>query len=108
MSCYHGVQYTSLTLTRLRRYPPVYTFLTTGIAGSVTTFSSWMLESYLAFSNFYQYDRGGLHDVRAVSSSRFSSGSSSSSRSRSSTSQRQASVMREVEPRSAVAFSRSR
>ena len=35
----------------------------TGIAGSVTTFSSWMLESYMAFSNFDRYTRGGLHDV---------------------------------------------
>lgn len=35
-----------------------------GIAGSVTTFSSWMLESFLAFSNESQYNRGGLHDVR--------------------------------------------
>ncbi|KAK8847546.1 hypothetical protein IAR55_005404 [Kwoniella newhampshirensis] len=44
-------------------YPPIYTFLTTGIAGSVTTFSSWMLEGYLAFSNFDHYDRKGLHDT---------------------------------------------
>ncbi|WVW78288.1 hypothetical protein I302_100242 [Kwoniella bestiolae CBS 10118] len=44
-------------------YPPIYTFLTTGIAGSVTTFSSWMLEGYLAFSNFDGYDRKGLHDT---------------------------------------------
>lgn len=44
-------------------YPPLYTFFTTGIAGSVTTFSSWMLESYMAFSNFDRYTRGGLHDT---------------------------------------------
>ncbi|WVQ75880.1 hypothetical protein IAR50_005514 [Cryptococcus sp. DSM 104548] len=44
-------------------YPPLYTFLTTGIAGSITTFSSWMLEGYLAFSNFEKYDRKGLHDT---------------------------------------------
>ncbi|WVQ81786.1 hypothetical protein IAT38_003911 [Cryptococcus sp. DSM 104549] len=44
-------------------YPPIYTFLTTGIAGSITTFSSWMLESYLAFSNEGGYNRGGLHDT---------------------------------------------
>nr|XP_031860686.1 uncharacterized protein CI109_003729 [Kwoniella shandongensis]KAA5527758.1 hypothetical protein CI109_003729 [Kwoniella shandongensis] len=44
-------------------YPPIYTFLTTGIAGSVTTFSSWMLEGYLAFSNFDNYNRKGLHDT---------------------------------------------
>ena len=35
-----------------------------GIAGSITTFSSWMLEGYLAFSNSGQYNRKGLHDVR--------------------------------------------
>ena len=46
-----------------RSYPPTYTFLTTGIAGSVTTFSSWMLEGFLAFSNEDQYTRGGFHDV---------------------------------------------
>ncbi|KAK1921699.1 CrcB-like protein-domain-containing protein [Papiliotrema laurentii] len=44
-------------------YPPLYTFITTGVAGSVTTFSSWMLEGYLSFSNFYGYNRGGLHDT---------------------------------------------
>ncbi|WWC59611.1 uncharacterized protein I303_102169 [Kwoniella dejecticola CBS 10117] len=44
-------------------YPPIYTFLTTGIAGSVTTFSSWMLEGYLAFSNFDKHNRKGLHDT---------------------------------------------
>ncbi|WWC86752.1 uncharacterized protein L201_001630 [Kwoniella dendrophila CBS 6074] len=44
-------------------YPPIYTFLTTGIAGSVTTFSSWMLEGYLSFSNFDKYNRKGLHDT---------------------------------------------
>ncbi|RXK40912.1 hypothetical protein M231_01760 [Tremella mesenterica] len=44
-------------------YPPLYTFFTTGVAGSVTTFSSWMLEGYLAFSNFNGYDRKGLHDT---------------------------------------------
>ncbi|ODN79520.1 hypothetical protein L202_03482 [Cryptococcus amylolentus CBS 6039] len=44
-------------------YPPLFTFLTTGIAGSITTFSSWMLEGYLAFSNFGNYNRKGLHDT---------------------------------------------
>ncbi len=37
-----------------------------GIAGSVTTFSSWMLEGYEAFSNFNGYSRSGLHDVSQV------------------------------------------
>ncbi|KIR60460.1 hypothetical protein I314_03755 [Cryptococcus bacillisporus CA1873] len=44
-------------------YPPIYTFLATGIAGCVTTFSSWMLEGYLSFSNFDHYNRKGLHDT---------------------------------------------
>ncbi|WVR04760.1 hypothetical protein IAU60_001772 [Kwoniella sp. DSM 27419] len=44
-------------------YPPLYTFLATGIAGSITTFSSWMLGGYLSFSNFDGYDRKGLHDA---------------------------------------------
>ncbi|WRT64643.1 uncharacterized protein IL334_001577 [Kwoniella shivajii] len=44
-------------------YPPIYTFLTTGIAGSTTTFSSWMLGGYLSFSNFDKYNRNGLHDT---------------------------------------------
>ena len=50
----------------IQRYPPLYTFCTTGVAGSVTTFSSWMLESYLAFSNFRGYSRGGLYDVSVM------------------------------------------
>lgn len=45
------------------RYPPLYTFFTTGIAGSITTFSSWMLYGYRSFANFEGYDRGGLYDV---------------------------------------------
>ncbi|KAL7419366.1 hypothetical protein Q5752_006204 [Cryptotrichosporon argae] len=44
-------------------YPPLYTFFTTGIAGSITTFSSWMLEGYEAFLNLEKYDRKGLHDT---------------------------------------------
>ncbi|KAL1408793.1 hypothetical protein Q8F55_005606 [Vanrija albida] len=44
-------------------YPPLYTFFTTGIAGSVTTFSSWMLEAYEAFANTEHYNRKGLHST---------------------------------------------
>ncbi|ORX34021.1 CrcB-like protein-domain-containing protein [Kockovaella imperatae] len=44
-------------------YPPIYTFLTTGVAGSITTFSSWMLESFLSFSNQDDFNRGGLYDT---------------------------------------------
>ncbi|CAK9779674.1 hypothetical protein CC85DRAFT_327842 [Cutaneotrichosporon oleaginosum] len=32
-------------------YPPLTTFVTTGIAGSTTTFSSWMLEGFEAFAD---------------------------------------------------------
>lgn len=44
-------------------YPPLYTALTTGVAGSVTTFSTWMLEGFEAFANIGDYNRGGLRDV---------------------------------------------
>lgn len=52
------------------RYPPLYTFFTTGIAGSITTFSSWMLYGYLSFANFGGYNRGGLYDVCLLRRSR--------------------------------------
>ncbi|GMK56700.1 hypothetical protein CspeluHIS016_0305400 [Cutaneotrichosporon spelunceum] len=32
-------------------YPPITTFVTTGVAGSTTTFSSWMLEGFEAFAD---------------------------------------------------------
>jgi CrcB protein len=44
-------------------WPPGYTFWTTGIAASITTFSTWMEEGYLAFANFNEYQRGGFYDV---------------------------------------------
>jgi fluoride ion exporter CrcB/FEX len=44
-------------------YPPLQTFWTTGVAASITTFSTWMEEGYLAFSNFEGYNRGGFYDV---------------------------------------------
>lgn len=53
----------SVLLTTPSSYPPLYTFFTTGMAGSVTTFSSWMLEGYEAFANFGRYNRSGLYDV---------------------------------------------
>jgi hypothetical protein len=34
-----------------------------GLAGSITTFSSWMLEGYESFADLGGYQRGGLHDV---------------------------------------------
>ena len=63
------------------RYPPIYTFigtgqswfsdsrahdtegLTAGIAGSVTTFSSWMLKGYQSFDNFNDYNHSGFYNV---------------------------------------------
>ena len=64
-------------------YPPLYTALTTGrfdgmssmrenadysttelgLAGSTTSFSSWMLDGFESFANLGHYDRGGLRDV---------------------------------------------
>lgn len=34
-----------------------------GVAASITTYSTWMEEGYLAFANFDGYQRGGLYDV---------------------------------------------
>ncbi|GHJ85706.1 hypothetical protein NliqN6_2108 [Naganishia liquefaciens] len=44
-------------------YPPLYTALTTGLAGSTTSFSSWMLDGFESFANLGHYDRGGLRDA---------------------------------------------
>jgi len=38
-----------------------------GVAASITTFSTWMEEGYLAFANFDGYRRGGLYDVSLLS-----------------------------------------
>lgn len=68
-----------LNLTLLLSYPPVYTFLTTGklfpppsssrsyrcsgLAGSVTTFSTWIIEGYVAFANVEGSTRNAFDDV---------------------------------------------
>ncbi len=44
-------------------YPPLYTGITTGYCGSVTTFSSWVLQVFLAFSNHARYNRSGIYSV---------------------------------------------
>ncbi|KAJ9108909.1 hypothetical protein QFC21_000230 [Naganishia friedmannii] len=63
-------------------YPPLFAAITTGktdvtrgsghqlipwssagLAGSITTFSSWMLDGFGAFANLGDYSRGGLYDV---------------------------------------------
>jgi len=45
-------------------WPPIFTFWTTGVAASITTFSTWMEEGYLAFADFNGYRRSGFYDVR--------------------------------------------
>ncbi|EJU06029.1 hypothetical protein DACRYDRAFT_73278 [Dacryopinax primogenitus] len=44
-------------------HPPLYTAIATGFCGSLTTFSSWMLDVFLAFSNGYGNDRIWIYDV---------------------------------------------
>ncbi|KAG8882942.1 hypothetical protein FRB97_007538 [Tulasnella sp. 331] len=42
-------------------YPELYTALTTGFCGSLTTFSSWQVDVFLAWSN--RTTRGGYHRI---------------------------------------------
>ena len=44
-------------------YPPLYVAITTGFCGSVTTFSTWVLQVFLAFSNHARYTRSGIYSV---------------------------------------------
>ncbi|CAE7099629.1 unnamed protein product [Rhizoctonia solani] len=44
-------------------YPPLYTAITTGFCGSLTTFSSWQLDVFQAWSNAGGFHRGWLRDV---------------------------------------------
>lgn len=46
-----------------RTYPPAYIMITTGLCGSITTFSKWMLDVFRAFGDQRHFDRGGLHNV---------------------------------------------
>ncbi|KAF8812500.1 hypothetical protein BYT27DRAFT_7182945 [Phlegmacium glaucopus] len=43
-------------------YAPLYTALTTGFCGSLTTFSSWQLDVFNAWINAGRFKRGGLRD----------------------------------------------
>ncbi|PPQ94029.1 hypothetical protein CVT25_009877 [Psilocybe cyanescens] len=43
-------------------YGPLYTALTTGFCGSLTTFSSWQADIFNTWINARQYRRGGLRD----------------------------------------------
>ncbi|EJD54550.1 hypothetical protein AURDEDRAFT_133003 [Auricularia subglabra TFB-10046 SS5] len=42
-------------------YPPMYTALTTGFCGSLTTFSSWQVDVFLAWANRTDLPRSRLH-----------------------------------------------
>ncbi|KZV99289.1 hypothetical protein EXIGLDRAFT_668704 [Exidia glandulosa HHB12029] len=42
-------------------YPPLYTALTTGFCGSLTTFSGWQLDAFLAWANRTGIPRSRLH-----------------------------------------------
>lgn len=44
-------------------YPPLFVMLGTGFCGSVTTFSTWVLDVFLAYGNESHWDRHGLHSV---------------------------------------------
>lgn len=58
------VEETFLSLYPLNfRYTPLYIGLATGYCGSVTTFSSWMLQVFQAFGDQEHFHRGGLHNV---------------------------------------------
>ena len=46
-----------------RWYAPLHAMIGTGFAASCTTFSTWMLDVFQAYSNFPSYDRHGLHNV---------------------------------------------
>ncbi|KAJ4478182.1 CrcB-like protein-domain-containing protein [Lentinula aciculospora] len=43
-------------------YPPLYTALTTGFCGSLTTFSSWQLDVFNSWLNSQDAQRAGLRD----------------------------------------------
>lgn len=44
--------------------PAVFVGWTTGLCGSITTFSSWIVQTFGAFSNLEGVARSGVHDVR--------------------------------------------
>ncbi|PWN19938.1 hypothetical protein BCV69DRAFT_283467 [Microstroma glucosiphilum] len=46
-----------------RLYPPVFVMLGTGYCGSVTTFSTWILNVFQAYGDQSHYNRHGLHNV---------------------------------------------
>ncbi|KAG5638197.1 hypothetical protein H0H81_001294 [Sphagnurus paluster] len=55
-----------------RFYPPLYTALTTGFCGSLTTFSGWQLDVFNSWVDAGQYQHGGLRNfVDGVGKSTF-------------------------------------
>ncbi|KAG6331858.1 hypothetical protein ID866_7225 [Astraeus odoratus] len=46
-----------------RYYGPLYTAMTTGFCGSLTTFSGWQVDIFDSWVNVGQYPRAGLRDV---------------------------------------------
>ncbi|KAF7977431.1 hypothetical protein HWV62_3584 [Athelia sp. TMB] len=46
-----------------RYYGPLYTAMTTGFCGSLTTFSGWQYDIFESWINEGRYDRAGLRDV---------------------------------------------
>jgi len=52
----------SLCIKRVS-YPPFFTAITTGFCGSFTTFSSWQLDTFLAWSNGTGFHRIWIYDV---------------------------------------------
>lgn len=46
-------------------YPPLYTAITTGFCGCITTFSVWVLECFRAYGDQYHHNRSGFYNVRA-------------------------------------------
>lgn len=47
-------------------YPPLFTGFVVGFAETINTFSGWMLQTFLSFSNYEQFDRTRLEDVRPL------------------------------------------
>jgi fluoride ion exporter CrcB/FEX len=45
------------------RYPPLYIALGTGFCGSITTFSTFIVQAFQAFSNQRHFNRHGFHNV---------------------------------------------
>ncbi|CEH17276.1 Putative fluoride ion transporter CrcB [Ceraceosorus bombacis] len=44
-------------------YPPLYTAITTGLCGCITTFSVWVLECFRAYGDQYHHGRSGFYNA---------------------------------------------